>query len=62
MKNVGFYVIPNYEIFSFLVAGLLSHNTVLRIIDFVKACFRVLSFKNVQSPTRLLFRLIQEQV
>ena len=58
MKNVGFYVIPNYEIFSFLVAGLLSHNTVLRIINFVKACFQVLSFKNVQSPTRLLFRLI----
>ena len=58
MKNVGFYVIPNYEIFSFLVAGLLSHSTVLRIINFVKACFQVLSFKNVQSPTRLLFRLI----
>ena len=62
MKNVGSFVIPNYEIFSFLVAGLLSHNTVLRIINFVKACFQVLSFKNVQSPTRLLFRLIQEQV
>ena len=36
MKNVGFFVIPNYEISSFLVAGLLSHNTVLRIINFVK--------------------------
>ena len=53
MKNVGFYVIPNYWIFSFLVAGLLSHNTILRIINFVKACFQFLSFKNVQSPTRL---------
>ena len=62
MKNVGFYVIPNYWIFSFLVAGLLSHNTILRIINFVKACFQFLSFKNVQSPTRLPFRLIGEGV